>query len=97
MVVRTRIEPVKMATPAGLEPKIPLQNTVYTDQITDQYEPYWKKPVTPEVAGSSPVNRIIRDSIRHTWLKICGLYGRVGLGLAAWTKFRWKSNALLGS
>ena len=40
MVVRTRIEPVKMATPAGLEPKIPLQNTVYTDQITDQYEPY---------------------------------------------------------
>ena len=36
MAVRTRIEPVKMATPAGLEPTIPLLNTVYTDQ----YGPY---------------------------------------------------------
>ena len=63
MVVRTRIEPVKTATPAGLEPKISLLNTVYTDQITDQYEPYWKKSVTPEVAGSSLINRIICDSM----------------------------------
>ena len=52
-----------MATPAGLEPKIPLLNIVYTGQITDQYEPYWKKSVTLEVAGSSPVNSIIRDSM----------------------------------
>jgi len=36
VAARTRIELVKMATPAGLEPRIPLLNTVYTDQ----YGPY---------------------------------------------------------